>query len=249
MDEEKKYVLTYPEGLFVGIDENSGYPYPIKSNPRIWYDLEEVTSFQGMFEKENFELHTMDYALKKVDAKKPRLYLDIDGVIYGWYGGQWQVRPYTASLIHWANKHFDVKWLSFNGRDEMLGKVLYSEIPKTNMSHSDDEEESNLKGPWEKLRGIERDGGIEGDWLIIEDTPPTLEAYEILKEKDSLHKWILVPETGADVLLEVMIVLEQWLEKGKLRIPKYWQFADYLGKELCLWDDWKGLNKNQCEPH
>jgi len=174
---------------------------------------------------------------------KPRLYLDIDGVIYGWYGGQWQIRPYTATLIAWADKHFDVKWNSFNMRDEMIGKVLYTEIPRTDMGP-----DVGI-GSWEKLRGIEGDGGLEGDWFIIEDTPPTLEAWEVLNEKNMLHKWILVPETGADVLLDVKTILEEWLDTKKLNIPRYWQYADYKAKSMCLGGDWKGPERSQCEPH
>ena len=119
---------------------------------------------------------TNDLSLKEIvvsdKIKKPRLYLDIDGVIYGWYGGQWQVRPYTSTLISWATKHFDVKWLSFNGRNEMIGNVLYVDIPKTDMSHDDQDPQSDLKSKWEKVRGITNDGGLDGEWLIIEDSPP-----------------------------------------------------------------------------
>lgn len=180
---------------------------------------------------------------------KPRLYLDIDGVIYGWYGGQWQVRPYTATLIQWAKKHFDVKWLSFNGRHEIITQVCYVDpLPKTDMSHDDNDPESALKSKWEKIRGITNDGGLAGDWLIIEDTPPTLEGYEELKKHNSLHKWILVPETGSDVLLEVKRVLEEYLETGKVRTPGFWQKANYLDKSMCLLADWKGPAENQCEP-
>ena len=77
---------------------------------------------------------------------KTRLYLDIDGVIYGWYGGQWQIRPYTATLINWAKKHFDVKFLSFNGRNEMISKVCYIDpILKCDMSHDSKDPLSSLK--------------------------------------------------------------------------------------------------------
>jgi hypothetical protein len=182
--------------------------------------------------------------MDKPKESKPRLYLDIDGVIYGWYGGQWQVRPYTATLIMWAKEHFDVKWLSFNMREEMIAKVCYVDpIPRTDMNPS----LGNIT--WEKLRGIEADGGLDGDWFIIEDTPPTAEAWEVLNEKGMLHKWILVPETGADVLLEVKIILEGWLAERKLRIPKFWQYADYRNKNLCLYDEWKGPEKYQCTDH
>lgn len=183
-----------------------------------------------------------------VSETKPRLYLDIDGVIYGWYGGQWQVRPFTSTLINWAKKHFDVKWLSFNGRNEIIGQVLYSELPKTDMSHDDTDPDSALKSKWEKVRGITNDGGLDGDWLIIEDTPPTLEGYEELKKYNSLHKWILVPETGSDVLLEVKRILEEYLETGKVRTPGSWQKANYLDKSMSLLAEWKGPNINQCEP-
>ena len=183
-----------------------------------------------------------------LEKSKPRLYLDIDGVIYGWYGGQWQIRPYTATLIHWAQKYFDVKWLSFNGNHEKIGKVLYSEIPKTDMSLDKSDPQSDLKIRWEKVRGISNDGGLDGEWLIIEDTPPTQEGYEELKKHNSLHKWVLVPETGSDVLLELKLVLEEWLDSHILKLPRYWHRANYKDKSLCLFDTWNGPKEEQCLP-
>jgi len=182
--------------------------------------------------------------MQTVSKSKPRLYLDIDGVIYGWYGGQWQIRPYTVTLIEWAKKYFNVKWLSFNGRNELIGKVLYTELPKTDMGPTI----GIGKGKWEKLRGIEEDGNLDDDWFIIEDTPPTLEAWEILHKKNILHKWILVPESGSDVLLEVKYVLENWLETKKIQTPEYWQKANFLDKSLCLTNRYLGPRKEQCEP-
>lgn len=176
--------------------------------------------------------------------KKPRLYLDIDGVIYGWYGGEWQVRPYTATLIQWAKKHFDVKWLSFNCREEMIAKVCYVDpLPRTNM-----DPEIGICS-WEKLRGIEADGGLDDDWFIIEDTPPTLEAWEVLNERKMLHKWILVPETGSDVLLEVKLILENWLNTRKLHLPIQWRRINFKDKSMSLYDAWEGPARDQCKPH
>jgi len=180
---------------------------------------------------------------------KPRLYLDIDGVIYGWYGGQWQIRPYVTTLIEWAREYFNIKWLSFNMREDKIAEVCYvAPLPRTDMSHDENDPDSALKSKWEKVRGITNDGGLDGDWFIIEDTPPTLEGYEELKKHNSLHKWILVPETGADILLEVKTILEEWLKDKRLKVPRYWQNADYKEKSLCLYADWKGPKEEQCEP-
>ena len=51
--------------------------------------------------------------------------------------------------------------------------------------------------------------------------------YQELKKHNSLHKWILVPETGADVLLEVKAVLEEYLVSGKVKTPIFWKKANY----------------------
>ena len=58
---------------------------------------------------------------------------------------------------------------------------------------------------------------------------------------------MLIPESGADVLLEVKLVLEKWLENRILHIPNYWHQANYKDKSMCLYEVWKGPSKEQCE--
>jgi len=70
MKNETKYVMTYPDGNFVRIDGDSGYPYPYKESPRIWSDIEEAQKYQSMFPKENFEIWIMDYSLKEQGVTK-----------------------------------------------------------------------------------------------------------------------------------------------------------------------------------
>src|SRR5437764_14482968 len=44
--------------------------------------------------------------------KKPTLFHDIDGVLYGMYDGEFQLRPGVKPWLWWAHQHFEVVWLT-----------------------------------------------------------------------------------------------------------------------------------------
>jgi hypothetical protein len=43
---------------------------------------------------------------------KPLLFHDIDGVLYGTYGGVYQLRPGVKPWLEWASEHFEIVWLT-----------------------------------------------------------------------------------------------------------------------------------------
>jgi hypothetical protein len=44
--------------------------------------------------------------------RKPILFHDIDGVLFGEYDGEFQLRPGVKTWLKWAHEHFEVVWLT-----------------------------------------------------------------------------------------------------------------------------------------
>jgi hypothetical protein len=186
---------------------------------------------------------------------KGRLYLDIDGVLYAHYGGEWQLRPYIKTLVNWAKKHFDIYWVSYNSRKDMVvmiaageGEVIHNwwptETDEKGFKVNKDPGWHPLAGRAEKLQAIYTTGGLDDQWFMIEDTPPTKEQAEILQDKNMLDRWVVVPDTGSDVLLDVKIALEGWLTKGKLIVPYEWATRVQAERDLCTTAEWKGYGRS-----
>jgi hypothetical protein len=59
----------------------------------------------------------------------PILFHDIDGVLFGEYAGEFQLRPGVKSWLTWAHEHFEVIWLTSWESDKIktLLSVLYCE--------------------------------------------------------------------------------------------------------------------------
>lgn len=186
---------------------------------------------------------------------KPCLFIDIDGVVYGSYGGAWQVRPYVVTLTNWAKDHFDIYWVSFNSRKEQVVQSIYAhgKVVLTWGQNTLDDRGYRVRLPetWhpkadncEKLIAINELCGIEKDWILIEDTPPHADQIEVLEHFKSLHKWVVVPDTGSDVLLDVKIMLEEWLKTRDLIVPFEWATREPEERDLCCNSVWKGYGKS-----
>lgn len=62
-------------------------------------------------------------------SPKPILFHDIDGVLFGEYDGEFQLRPGVKTWLRWAHDHFEVVWLTSWTAEKikaLLG-VLYCE--------------------------------------------------------------------------------------------------------------------------
>lgn len=187
---------------------------------------------------------------------KPRLYIDIDGVVYGHYAGQWQIRPYVVTLTDWAAQHFDIYWVSYNSRKHEVVKITYADgqVVENYYPRTKDERGFEYRVPqtWhpkadhaEKLQAIHVTGGLDGDWFLIEDSVPDMEQREILESFGKMPNWIVVPDTGSDVLLEVKSVLERWLKDRKLIVPYEWATRECAERDLCTTAEWKGYGKSK----
>jgi hypothetical protein len=60
---------------------------------------------------------------------KPILFHDIDGVLFGEYGGEFQLRPGVKTWLKWAHENFEVSWLTSRSHEKIseLLNVVYSE--------------------------------------------------------------------------------------------------------------------------
>jgi hypothetical protein len=59
----------------------------------------------------------------------PILFHDIDGVLFGEYAGEFQLRPGVKTWLTWAHEHFEVIWLTSWESDKIktLLSLLYCE--------------------------------------------------------------------------------------------------------------------------
>jgi hypothetical protein len=62
-------------------------------------------------------------------SKKPILFHDIDGVLFGEYDGEFQLRPGVKTWLKWAHEHFEIVWLTSWAPEKVktLLSVLYCE--------------------------------------------------------------------------------------------------------------------------
>lgn len=192
---------------------------------------------------------------------KPRLYLDIDGIVYAEYGGEWQVRPYVVTLTGWARHYFDIYWVSDNSNKENVVESIYAHgsVITDYWPRAADERGYQLPvhQDWHrladhshKLQAIQVTGGVQqGEWLLIEDTPPSAAQQEILNDYGMLDRYLVVPDTGSDVLLDLRFVLEGWLRDRKLVVPFDWVREYHPERDMCIQARWKGYGKQPRGPN
>lgn len=175
---------------------------------------------------------------------KPRLFLDVDGVVLGYYNlpglkPHFQIRPYVGGFIQWASQHFDLFWLTAHGPDSTEKICHYTNviqfknlaernqspahIPGITYAHWRDyeKESDNFSGiNLDKLQGVKDYGGLNGEWLVIEDNLPCFQGYDLINAYSEIkEKWIIVPDHGANLFLDLQIILENYLKTGKIINP------------------------------
>ncbi len=184
--------------------------------------------------------------------KRPRLFLDIDGVFLAFYGNSFQMRPYAGTFLRDMGKHFDLYWLTCHGPkstkeishlcnmwqfdperdgDLILGGINSDGTP---MKHEVREENRNTcikYAHWrnwdkpkeenlDKLQGVIDNGGLEGEWFVLEDGWPCAAGAKMLIDNPELGKrWIRCPQGGSDVLIEANRMFTKWVQTGKIESP------------------------------
>ena len=144
----------------------------------------------------------------------PSLFHDIDGVLFGDYAGEFQLRPGVKSWLAWAHEHFELIWLTSWESDKIktLLSVLYCERFRSNpdipqFRHANWTNCEN-KVVWieqavEKLKGRE--------WFWIDDEIETL-APTIQQAGLSFDRCIQSNPLGRDELLVLQSTLADRLE-------------------------------------
>jgi hypothetical protein len=142
---------------------------------------------------------------------KPLLFHDIDGVLFGEYDGDFQLRPGVKTWLKWAHEHFQVVFLTSWSPDKIrtLLSVIYSEkfiknlsdppVPCANWTGYSNKVEWLSKAV-PKLQGRE--------WYWIDDEVRTY-AKEIEELKLPTERCIQVSEKGAGALEELRGELEK----------------------------------------
>ena len=141
-------------------------------------------------------------------ARKPRLYHDIDGVLFGEYtmfpGARpvYQLRPGTRDWFRWALKRFELVWLTTWRPDDLKGLLstrtgLYLEHVWEQSRYLEFQTDLNLPVQT-KVEARKRDvQNYDGLWLWIDDFP---EGIPMEFPKTSL---VAVQPFGAMALMEL----------------------------------------------
>lgn len=144
----------------------------------------------------------------------PILFHDIDGVLFGDYAGEFQLRPGVKSWLGWAHEHFQVIWLTSWEPDKIktLLHVLYCErfhsLPEIPPFHHANWTNCENKVVWleqaaQKLKGRE--------WFWIDDEIQNL-MPAIQQAGLSLDRCIHSNPNGRDELLVLQATLVDRLE-------------------------------------
>ncbi len=137
---------------------------------------------------------------------KPRLFIDVDGVILARYGkdGFFQMRPYVGDFLRFAVKNFHPFWLTCHGPLSTDSIASLNSMGGNQIGYAEWRHDA-----MDKVGGVIANGGLSGEWFTVEDEYPLREATAFLKGHGLLHRWIIVPRTGRDVLLQTMKELER----------------------------------------
>ena len=147
---------------------------------------------------------------------KPILYHDIDGVLFGEYAGEFQLRPGTKTWIKWAHEHFDIVFLTMWRHEEIDTLLAVLTVEKSMKS---------LQAPgfpsanWQKYENKElwvadavaKTG--KRDWFWIDDQVPNVERLQHLGLDP--NRCFKVNSKGANELEVLKEKLLQLLSRSK----------------------------------
>ena len=145
----------------------------------------------------------------------PILFHDIDGVLFGDYAGEFQLRPGVKSWLEWAHTHFEVIWLTSWESDKIktLLSVLYCEkfrnLPDIPPFHHANWTNCENKVVWlqqaaQKLK--------DREWFWIDDEIDSL-TPAIQQAGLSLERCIRSNPLGQDELLVIQSTLADRLAR------------------------------------
>lgn len=140
-------------------------------------------------------------------GKKPVLYQDIDGCLFGHYGepSQFQLRPGVTSYLQWACTHFDVRWLTCWGELDVkwLLRTLYISPKRLGVALP-------VYTHWDQFEFKHDAIDYAADFYWVDDAPDWSDMAH-LKERGKLDRFIHCDPLGIDSLDEVRKKLEATL--------------------------------------
>lgn len=142
-----------------------------------------------------------------------KLFIDVDGVIFGWYGAPviLQLRPFVSSFLSWAQDNYDCWWLTAWSEAEVQNLMSSLYEPATRISYA--------KWNSHKREGIEivLQHSPDNDFFWLEDEPFGSD-YHWLLETNQQDKLILVKPSGEHGL---EFAIEDLCERSKVAIPHF----------------------------
>ncbi len=127
---------------------------------------------------------------------RPRLYIDVDGVLFGLYAGHFQLRPDVVGFLDRCTRHFDCRWLTAwpHERLQQLLQCIYGSNLRTAIRYTN----------WldRKVSAID----LAGDFYWLEDGIAAGD-LELLQVHGAVHRYIEVNPYGRDVLDGVWVTL------------------------------------------
>jgi hypothetical protein len=149
-------------------------------------------------------------------VSKPILYHDIDGVLFGEYAGECQLRPGTKTWIKWAHEQFDIVFLTMWRHEEidtLLSVLMVEKFMKSLQApgfHSANWKKYENKELW-VADAVAKTG--TRDWLWIDDEVPTVERLQHLGLDP--NRCLKVNPKGDDELEILKEKLVQLLSRAK----------------------------------
>ncbi len=151
---------------------------------------------------------------------KPRLFIDVDGVILARYGpsGRFQMRPHAGDLLALAVRHFRCFWLTCHDRENtaaierfacVRGMLGFANFP--------------IGRGLDKVQGVADNGGLRGEWYVIEDERPLAQGWDHLVAKGLSWRWLICPQNGRDALLHAQRMLASYLQTRVMAPPRGWK--------------------------
>lgn len=141
---------------------------------------------------------------RRPSPNKIDLYIDVDGVLFGLYGGCFQLRPNVKGFLNWCTNHFNCYWLTYWPADrvEDMLRLIYCSDLAVFIPHTRWMERAHHKA-----------GAINYSrpfyWI---DDDPNDEEMQILSEHGAKHRFIAVNPKGRDGLWVVQRRLNRILE-------------------------------------
>ena len=169
---------------------------------------------------------------------RPKLFIDVDGVILANYGNHFQMRPYVGTFLKRALEIFDCYWLTCHRRESVDAICRLNSICANDIQYADWN-----GGRYDKVDGVlntirpnksfplsPQIVSRKEEWYVIEDEYPLDEGKRFLEETKIIDRWIIIPKRTPHALLQAKRMIDYYIAKGG-RLTPHISWAWQLAKE------------------